>query len=69
MNLDVLVLSETKLTNDINTQVIASKLSNWNILKRYDAKDRKKHMGLLLLSRCSMHEMIKKHYISYKATR
>ena len=47
--LDLLVLSETKLSNIIQTSTLNSKLSNWNIIKRYDSDDGLKHMGMLLL--------------------
>ena len=59
INLDLMVLSETKLTKNIKTQIIGSKLFNWSILKRYDAEDGRKHMGLILLSRGTMYEKIK----------
>ena len=48
-NLDILVLSETKLDNsDISTKAIEN-LKDWLIFRRYDSGDGKKHMGLLLL--------------------
>ena len=49
-NLDILVLAETKLDVNCSEQKIESHLDNWNILARYDSKDERKHMGLLLLS-------------------
>ena len=49
-NLDILVLAETKLDVNCSEQQIESYLDNWNILARYDSKDERKHMGLLLLS-------------------
>ena len=48
-NLDILVLSETKLDkNDISTKAIED-LQDWSIFGRYDSADGKKHMGLLLM--------------------
>ena len=47
--LDLLVLSETKLTKSIQTSTLNNQLSNWNIIKRYDSDDGLKHMGLMLL--------------------
>ena len=49
-NLDILVLAETKLDVNCSAQKIENYLDNWNILARYDSKDERKHMGLLLLS-------------------
>ena len=48
-NLDLLVLSETKLSKSIQTSTLNNQLSNWIIAKRYDSDDGLKHMGLLLL--------------------
>ena len=45
----VLVLSETKLHSEITNSEIEKKLTNWNIVRRDDAIDDLKHMGLLLL--------------------
>ena len=50
LNLDYLVLSETWLSSAENNNLIISKLKNWRIIKRLDATDNMKHMGLLLLS-------------------
>ena len=45
-DLDYIVLAETKL---IKTDKIKEHLHRWIIVARYDAKDSKAHMGLLLL--------------------
>ena len=50
LNLDVLVVSDTRLQQDTTDDHLGEELSNWNILKRFDAYDDMKHMGLLLLS-------------------
>ena len=49
-NLDFLVLAETKLdgSNISNESIIH--LDQWNVIQRFDSKDGRKHMGLLLLS-------------------
>ena len=49
-NLHVLVISETKLNAEITSSEIEVKLSNWIIIRRDDAGDDIKHMGLLLLA-------------------
>ena len=49
MNLDIIVLAETKLDEEIKEKSIETGLSNWIVRGRYDSKDGKKHMGLLLL--------------------
>ena len=48
-SLDLLVLAETKSSASVKDKFIEEKLSNWNIVYRFDATDNKKHMGLLLL--------------------
>ena len=35
---------------DISNKAVIEKLRNWKIIKRLDATDNKKHMGLLLLA-------------------
>jgi hypothetical protein len=49
LNLDVLALSETHLTNAETTETIENSMPNWKILDRLDACDGKQHMGILLL--------------------
>ena len=48
--LDFLVVSETWLTSDVCNADVINKLKDWRVLKRLDATDNKKHMGLLLLT-------------------
>ena len=48
--LDFLVVSETWLTTDVSNADVINKMPNWKVLKRLDATDNKKHMGLLLLT-------------------
>ena len=50
INLDILVLAETKLVAGCENKEIDEWLNNWTIVGRYDSEDGKKHMGLLLLS-------------------
>ena len=49
MNLDIIMLSETKLHKDQTDKSIGNGLDNWNVKGRYGAEDQRKHMGLLLL--------------------
>ena len=49
-NLDLLVLSETKLVKSEFAQKTINELDNWTLIGRYDSEDGKKHMGLLILS-------------------
>ena len=49
MNLDIIVLAETKLVDQQSDESIERGLSNWIMRGRYDSKDQKKHMGLILL--------------------
>lgn len=48
--LDILVLAETKLDKSCTTDKLIELLSDWKILRRYDADDGAKHMGLMLLA-------------------
>ena len=50
LNLDILVIAETKLTKETNHEELAEKLNEFNLLKRYDANDGKRHMGMLIMS-------------------
>ena len=50
LNLDYLVVSETWLSLKESNITVINKLKNWRIIKRLDATDNIKHMGLLLLS-------------------
>ena len=51
LNLDILILAETKLTkNECNNTELAEKLHEFHLLQRYDADDGMKHMGLLMMS-------------------
>ena len=53
MNLDVLVLAETKLDSSISEEDVMKHLERWMVLGRYDSKDGLKHMGLIILSSLS----------------
>ena len=50
LHLDCLVVSETWLDNEVSDQEITKRLKNWKIIKRLDATDKMKHMGLILLT-------------------
>ena len=49
LDLDLLVVAETWLNNEVSNKHLISKLKNWTVVKRLDATDCMKHMGLLLL--------------------
>ena len=55
-HLDILVLAETKLIESNCSKDVENLLDNWTLLGRYDSKDGKKHMGLLLL--CKLNSSI-----------
>ena len=50
LNLDILVIAETKLDKTFKSEQIKSKLSNWNLIGGYDSNEGSKHMGLMLLT-------------------
>ena len=50
LNLHLLVISETWLTSNISNEYVIQKLKNWRVIRRLDATDDKKHMGLMLLA-------------------
>ena len=49
LNLDLLTVSDTRLTQDVSDVELGNLLSNWNILCRLDSFDKIKHMGMILL--------------------
>ena len=49
-NLDLLCLSDTRLTASVNNDEALKNLSNWEMLSRFDCPDQRKHMGLLILT-------------------
>ena len=54
LNLDLLVLAETKLMQDTKNEDLQALLSNFDLYQRFDANDGEKHMGLLMISpKCS----------------
>ena len=50
LELDILVISETKLTSKTCDEYLMNQLHAFNILQRMDAEDEMKHMGFLILS-------------------
>ena len=50
LNLHLLVVSETWLTFNTSNEQVIKKLKNWKVIKRLDATDNTKHMGLMLLA-------------------
>ena len=52
-NLDILVLAETKLDQNSQTDQIINILTNWNLIGRYDSEDGLKHIGMMITSKQS----------------
>ena len=50
LNIDLLVLAETKLNSSMKTSNISNIFTNWDILERHDSNDKLKHMGLLMVT-------------------
>ena len=48
-NLNILVLSETKIKKEYSDNQLKKDLNDWNIVHRYDAGDGSKHMGLHIM--------------------
>ena len=49
LNLDILIVSDTRSQKETTTENIASFLRNWSIIGRYDSKDALRHLGMLVL--------------------
>ena len=49
LQLDILVIAETKLTENVEDRYLNEKLREFSILGRFDISDHKKHMGLLIM--------------------
>ena len=49
MALDLLVITDTRLTKQTSDEEVINLLSNWTVLDRLDSHDGLKHMGLLVL--------------------
>ena len=62
LHLNFLVLSETWLTAGTKNKELIKKLENWKILKRLDATDNRKHMGLMLLTPKDMEKSVEMVY-------
>ena len=60
LNLDFLVVSDTRLTKKDADDDLKDRLNNWNIVSRFDTDDKKKHMGMILLQ--SLHSSIVSEY-------
>ena len=49
LNLDYMVVSDTRSHKETTTENIAGFLKNWSIIGRYDSKDAIRHLGMLVL--------------------
>ena len=61
LNLDFLVVADTRLTNAVKTNELESKLFNWKMIKRMDSNDGIVHMGLLMLksNKCNYGDIVR----------
>ncbi len=50
LDLDLIVLAETKLSKETDNNDLADKLFSYNIVQRFDSNDGKKHLGMLMIS-------------------
>ena len=50
LSLDLLCLSDTRLTHSTKTEEVQSLFTNWEIVHREDCDDGREHMGMLLLT-------------------
>ena len=66
LNLDLLAVSDTRLTQEVLDVELGNLLSNWNILHRFDSIDYIKHMGLILLHSKSSRFPLKSFVIDSK---
>ena len=49
LNLDILMIADTRLSQCESDLQLENNLSNWRVVLREDSNDNKKHMGMLLL--------------------
>ena len=64
LNLDFLLVADTRLTEKESTERLEKDLDNWTLIHRYDSNDNVKHMGLILLQSKksnSKHQDISRH--------
>ena len=49
LNLDYLVISDTRAQTETSNEVLDKQIPNWSIVKRFDSSDKLKHMGMIVL--------------------
>ena len=49
LSVDFLVVTDTRLQEDTDENIVKQKLKNWNIEARFDSPDKLRHMGMLVL--------------------
>ena len=49
-NLDLLVLSDTRLQESTSSEEVEQRMNNWKIMYRSDCDDSKRHMGMIFLT-------------------
>ena len=50
LNIDILCLSDTRLTQSIKSEDIKASMPNWDIVYRHDCEDGREHMGMLFIT-------------------
>ena len=66
LQLNVLVIAETKLTENVEDSYLNEKLKEYSILRRFDISDNKKHMGFLIMKPREAAEIHLKHIAQFK---
>ena len=50
LNLDLIVIAETKLLAETKNEELKDKLNQFNLIQRFDSNDGRKHMGMIMIS-------------------
>merc|ERR1712112_594489 len=66
LQLDILVIAETKLTENVEDRYLNEKLREFSILGRFDISDHKKHMGLLIMKPREARDVYLKNIAEFK---
>ena len=68
LQLNILVIAETKLTENVEDKFLEEKLTEYSILRRFDISDDKKHMGFLIMKPREAKDVPLKHIAEFKDT-
>ena len=50
LNLNLMIVSDTRLSKNDSAELLEEILSNWVIVHQFDCTDKKKHMGILAMT-------------------